>query len=194
MRQITAAAYSAISTLLLVITCGGLGNSAQACNLSSMLKHPATARVTSPAATQAFNAFGNSDKLPHHIPTPVGLWESEFSGADGSNARGFETVYADGNELLIDNSAPATDNVCSGVWEQTGPLTYKINHPSWDFDANGNLIGIVILISTINIDLNGNAFTGTATVTVYDPSLTTVEYQTTGTLKGFRITTNSSPL
>lgn len=83
------------------------------------------------------NLVSDPDNTPAHDPTAVGLWQSKFNGADGSVFVGFETIYADGNELLIDNSAPATDNVCSGVREQTGPRTYLINHPSWDFDTSG---------------------------------------------------------
>jgi hypothetical protein len=107
---------------------------------------------------------------------------------------GFETIYADGNELLIDNSAPATDNVCSGVWERTGPRTYTINHPSWDFDLAGNLTGIVVLTETITVDARGNKYTGSGTVTVYDPTLSTILYQVSGTLTGTRITVRSKPL
>jgi hypothetical protein len=107
---------------------------------------------------------------------------------------GFETIYADGNELLIDNSAPATDNVCSGAWEQTGPRTFTINHPSWDFDASGNLISIVVLLETITVDPHGNKYTGTEMVTVYDPSLSTIVYQVAATVTATRITVRSKPL
>ena len=87
---------------------------------------------------------------------------------------GFETNYGDGNELLIDKGAPARDNICSGVWEQLGARTYLINHPSWDFDTSGNLIGIVVLTDSITLDTNGNRYTGTGTVTVYDPTATII--------------------
>jgi hypothetical protein len=163
--------------------------SAQACNLGTH-----TFQKSNAPTAMVSNAMISAQNAPPHEATAVGLWQSTFTGTDGSVFVGFETIYADGNELLIDNSAPATDNVCSGVWEQTGPRTYTINHPSWDFDMSGNLIGIVTLISTITVDPQGNKYTGHATVTVYDPSLSTVVYQTTGTLSGSRITAKSSPL
>ncbi|MBV9158555.1 MAG: hypothetical protein JO097_20015 [Acidobacteriaceae bacterium] len=136
----------------------------------------------------------DADHERPHEATAVGLWESTFTGEDGSTYVGFESIYADGNELLIDNSAPATDNVCSGVWEQTGFRTYTINHPSWDFDTSGNLIGIVVITETITVEARGNKYTGNGTVTVYDPTLTTIVYQVSGTLTATRITVRSNPL
>ena len=175
--------------LAIAVVCAMRGSSAQACNLAMKMAHtPSTATA---AVSQAVNT---ADNLPPHDPTAVGLWQSTFAGTDGSTYVGFETIYADGNELLVDNSAPATDNVCSGVWEQTGPRTYKINHPSWDFDLSGNLIGVVVLTDTITIDANGNRYKGTATVTVYDPTVSTIVYQVSGSLIGARITAESKPL
>jgi hypothetical protein len=135
----------------------------------------------------------DNDHAPPHEATAVGLWQSTFSGSDGSTFVGFESIFADGNELLIDNSPPATDNVCSGVWERTGPRSYAINHPSWDFTA-GNLTNIVVLSSWITVDERGNKYTGTETVTVYDLTLSTVVYQVSGTVTGTRITARSKPL
>ena len=164
-------------------------SSAQACNLGAQVFHPSSA-----ATAMLSKSLIESDDAPPHEATAVGLWQSTFSGTDGSTYIGFETIYADGNELLIDNSAPSTDNVCSGVWEQTGPRTYTINHPSWDFDTSGNLIGIVVLIETFTVDAKGNKYTGTGTVTIYDPSLSTIVYQVSGTLTATRITVSSKPL
>jgi len=178
------------SWLLAAMACGFAATSAHACHLGfGMKQQPAAAAIKMPSAI-----LGDPDKMPPHEPTIVGLWNSEFLGVDGSDDKGFDSFYADGNELLVDNSAPATDNVCSGVWEQTGPRTYNVNHPSWDFDLFGNLVGIVVLSETITVDKNGNKFKGTGSVTVYDPILSTIVYQTTGTLTGTRITAKSSPL
>lgn len=168
-------------------------SSAQACNLASKLTtHSLSA--TAPTMSLLATPLNNTDNAPPHDPTGVGLWLSTFTGTDGSTFAGFESLYADGNELLIDNSAPATDNVCSGVWEQTGPRSYTINHPSWDFDSSGNLINIVVLTDYITIDPHGNKYFGTATVTVYDLAMTTIVYQVSGTLTGSRITAKSHPL
>ena len=176
--------------LALAVAYGLFASSAQACNLGLKSDNIALPSAVRAASTPTADA----DYLPAHEATVVGLWRSEFLGEDGSNDIGFESFYADGNELLIDNSAPATDNVCSGVWEQTGPRTYVVNHPSWDFDSSGNLIGIVVLNETINVDCNGNTFTGSGSVTVYDPTMTSIVYKTKGVLTGTRITAKSKPL
>jgi hypothetical protein len=175
--------------LATTLVCAFAATSAQACKLGLAGKQSAA-----PAVRMPLTLVGDPDKMPPHEPTIVGLWNSEFLGADGSDFKGFDSFYIDGNELLIDNSAPATDNVCSGVWEKTGARTYVINHPSWDFDSAGNLIGIVVLSETITVDENGNRFKGSGSVTVYDPTLSAIVYQTTGTFTGTRITAKSSPL
>ncbi|MBV9264793.1 MAG: hypothetical protein JO061_01355 [Acidobacteriaceae bacterium] len=176
--------------LLAAAWIGAVGaSSTQACDLGMRIVHK-----LSPANAVSPKLLSDTDNAPPHEPTAVGLWESTFTGADGSTFVGFESIYADGNELLIDNSAPATDNVCSGVWEQTGSRTYRINHPSWDFDTSGNLTGIVVLSETITVDAKGNKYTGTGTVTVYDPTLSTVVYEVSGTLTAGRITARSKPL
>lgn len=180
------------------LICVAAAASAQACNLSKMVAHTsptATAAAPNTAAEALSNAAAGADNFLPHDPTGIGLWQSTYTGSDGLTFVGFESIYADGNELLIDNSAPATDNVCSGVWELTGPRTYTVNHPSWYFDAtSGDLIGIVVLKYTITVDRKGNKYTGSATVTQYDPTLTTIVYQGSGTVIGTRITTRSNPL
>lgn len=174
---------------LMTVVCGLAGTSAQACKLSSKFNQPHSSALAAHAP-----ALNDSETMPRHERTIVGLWNSEYVGADGSIDRGFDSFYADGNELLIDDSAPATDNVCSGVWEQTGPFTYEVNHPSWDFDASGNLMSIVVLRATVVVDERGNKFKGTESVVVYDPTLTTILYQSTGTVTGMRIRARSNPL
>jgi hypothetical protein len=177
------------SLFLVLVGCGFALNSAQGCNLGSKFGQPHSSALTLSAAVA-----DEADRMPAHERTAVGLWRSEYVGTDSSVFIGFESFYTDGNELLIDNSAPATDNVCSGVWEQTGPFTYEINHPSWDFDASGNLIGIVVLRATITVEPGGNKFKGTESFVVYDPTMSTIVYQGSGTVTGTRIRANSHPL
>jgi hypothetical protein len=46
----------------------------------------------------------------------------------------------------------------------------------------------------LTVDQHGNKFKGSGSVTLYDPTLSTILYQTTGTLTGIRITAKSNPL
>jgi hypothetical protein len=51
--------------------------------------------------------------------------------------------------------------VCLGVWVKTGSQSYKLNHPFWIFDANGNLIGRGVLLQQFTLNAKGNAYAGT---------------------------------
>ena len=98
----------------------------------------------------------------------VGLWDTKVTSNGQVIDEAFEAFHSDGTEIMVDQSAPATDNVCIGVWEQTGPSTIKLKHPSWYFDMNGNLLGTVIIRATLTLGKGGNSFSGTSTEDVYD--------------------------
>lgn len=101
-------------------------------------------------------------------PSIVGLWQV-MDVVDGKPVDlSFEIWHSDGTEILIDQSAPATDNVCIGTWQQTGSLVFKLTHPSLNFDMNGNYIGTVMIREVVTLDRNGNKFSGTYTADVFD--------------------------
>jgi len=101
-------------------------------------------------------------------PSIVGLWQVMDTENGQPIDLSFEVWHSDGTEILIDQSAPATDNVCIGTWQQTGSLTYKLTHPSLNFDMSGNYIGTVMINEVVTLDRNGNKFSGTYTVDVFD--------------------------
>jgi hypothetical protein len=116
----------------------------------------------------------------------VGLWKVTFFAGGQVVDQAFEVFHNDGTELMIDTAPPASDNVCVGVWAKTDSLV-KLNHPSWTFDANGNLNGTATIKVSVALDHTGNSFTGTFTVDVF--SLTGVNLQhLAGTVSGQRIT------
>lgn len=98
----------------------------------------------------------------------VGLWDSKVIYQGQVFDEGFDAFHSDGTEILVDQSNPITDNVCLGVWEQTGPSTIKLKHPSWYFDTNGNLLGVVIIYETLTLDADCDSFHGTSSEDVYD--------------------------
>ena len=115
----------------------------------------------------------------------VGLWDVKLYSQGELFDEGFDTFYRDGNELLITQDDPITENVCPGVWEETGPSTIKVKHPSWYFDKSGNLLGTVIIYETLTLDCD-DSFHGTSVEVVYDTQgnkLTTLEAE----IKGRRI-------
>ena len=98
----------------------------------------------------------------------------------------FDAWHSDGTEILNDYTNPIEGNVCLGVWQQTGIRTYKLKHPSWSFDSNGNLQGTVIIGEKITVSPDGKSYSGSYTYSIYDTSGNFLE-QFTGQIKATRI-------
>jgi hypothetical protein len=122
--------------------------------------------------------------------TIVGLWLSTVTVDGQPFAQGFEAFTSDGIEILNDNGAPQAGNVCLGVWAPTGRNTLTINHPSWNYDNNGNVIGTVVIKSQIAISSSGNTYQGTVMIDIYDLNGNKVAPTTVGQLTAKRITAN----
>ena len=73
----------------------------------------------------------------------VGMWRFTMTvpGPNGSTIvidDGYSQWQADGTEIMNSGAhAPNTSNFCLGVWAQTGPGTYKLNHFPLAWDAAG---------------------------------------------------------
>jgi hypothetical protein len=137
---------------------------------------------TAPAgASQSANS--SASKTPVSI---VGLWNLNFL-ADGTIVDvAFDAWHSDGTEVLNDYTNPINGNVCLGVWEQTGPRTYKLKHPSWYFDGTGNLLGTVVIHEVVRLSPDGDSFSGTYTYDIYDVSGNFLE-ELSGQLQATRI-------
>jgi hypothetical protein len=65
----------------------------------------------------------------------VGFWKVKFV-SDGSPGipdgtvidNAFAQWHSDGTEIMNSSRPPATSNFCLGVWQKSGPSTYKLNH------------------------------------------------------------------
>ncbi len=121
----------------------------------------------------------------------VGLWDVKCYDSTGKvvEDEAYEIFHDDGTEMMTDTSAPATDNVCLGVYEQTGPGSYRLKHVSFDFDLSGNLIGTATFHTTLTVAAGGNVFQGNYTVQVFDTTGNMI-FQATGPVKATRITVN----
>lgn len=108
------------------------------------------------------------DRQEGMVRTPVGLWSSNVLLGGQGIFQAFESFTSDGLEFLNDNGAPQAGNVCFGIWKSTGKNTYQVYHPSWSYDANGNVTGTVIIREQITIDPSGNTFSGTVVVQTFD--------------------------
>ena len=77
--------------------------------------------------------------------------------------------HADGTEVTISIFAPATGNICFGVWQKMGPSTYTLNHFGLGFDASGTFTGQAQVREHVVVDRKGNRFEGVFSVDSYDP-------------------------
>ena len=77
--------------------------------------------------------------------------------------------------------------MCLGVFRKTGSRTYKVYHPSWSFDANGILVGIITLRETVSVDAGGNSYHGSFRFELHDLSGNLIG-KADGTLTATRIT------
>jgi hypothetical protein len=117
-----------------------------------------------------------------------GLWQVTYSSSGAVVDMAFEVFHSDGTEMLNDITPPAEGNVCLGVWVQMDAKTYRLNHPSWTFDANGNLTGTAIFDVTIIMG-SADTFSGTYSLTYYDTHGTKGMVYT-GTLAATRVLPN----
>jgi hypothetical protein len=94
----------------------------------------------------------------------VGLWSVTFYSEGATVDVAFDAWHSDGTEILNDFTDPIEGNVCLGAWTQTGPQTFKLKHPSWTFDGNGNLTGTAYILETVTVASGGNQYQGTYTI------------------------------
>jgi hypothetical protein len=147
-----------------------------------MTSNTATAlllRSTPLKATQA-TASAQSSLSQQAAPAGaaiVGFWHVKFISKgtgfipDGTVVdMGFSQWHSDGTEILNSSRPPATSNFCLGVWEKTGPFSYKLNHFALSSDLNGNMIGPANIREDVTLDAQGASYAGTFSIDQYDTS------------------------
>jgi hypothetical protein len=121
----------------------------------------------------------------------VGLWHVLLVSDGQPFDEGFDAWHSDGTEILNDTAPPQPANgagtVCLGVYKKIGPRTYKLKHPFWSFDANGNLAGSGVLTEIVTLDAGGNSYHGSFTFDLFDLSKNLI-FEATGDLTAERIT------
>lgn len=104
----------------------------------------------------------------------VGLWTVTFNSNGQVFDQGFDQWHSDGTEILNDIAPPQPANgagtICLGVYKETGPRSYKLRHPFWSFDNNGNLAATGFLLENVTLDPKGASYSGTFSFLVYDLS------------------------
>jgi len=141
-----------------------------------------------------------SDSAPQNAAAITGLWtfkyiaEGNATIPDGTVIDGGNTAwYSDGNELTSSAMrAPDTGSICLGVWEQTGPSTYKLNHIglSWD-PINNVFVGPAFIKQNVTLETGGKKYSGTFNLTQFAADGKTVLVKIKGLIFADRVTVDT---
>ena len=136
-------------------------------------------------------------------PSIVGMWHVIFTAKTSDGAPIPDTVidnalvvwHSDNTEIMNSVRPPQDGDFCLGVWQQTGPLTYSLNHFAWfanEFPNStnngiGNPIGPTRFIEWVVLAADGNHFTGDFELIAHDTK-GSVTQTFTGKLTATRVT------
>lgn len=178
---------AALTTLLAPAASAGCGK-----GLVSRLQvlTPENAPENQPRLNPALTGHEDTPEPASGIIRVAGLWSTSVSLGGQVIFQAFEAFTGDGLEFLNDNGSPLEGNVCFGTWTVTSRNTVGVYHPSWSYDANGNLIGTTVIKSSIAFDAAGNSFKGTVIVDTYDLNGKVAGPRLEAQLTGKRVTAN----
>ena len=180
---------SAIVTTLAVVCLIGFATDVSAsCVPGGGLKGVSSRPVVKlPQVDRTAPSFGDVGSTSDDSDSIVGLWHTIFTVDGQIYDEGFDQWHADGTEILNDNGVPPVmGNVCLGVWKKIGPRTYKLKHPVWNYDANSNLLGTIVIGEVVTVRRGGQEYRGTFTFDFYFKDGTTDHVA--GDLNATRIT------
>lgn len=189
--------------VLAAIICAMVPTAKAQCGLPTKPIKPAVWQPQDDRAHLKLASAKQDDDQPE--PSITGMWHVIFT-AQTINGEPFSGVidnavvvwHSDHTEIM--NSArPAQDgNFCLGVWVRTGKLTYYLNHIPWQGNdptnapsGIGNPQGGAQLTEKITLNPDGDSYSGSFTLTAYDPSgHVTVTF--TGMLAAKRVTVHTA--
>ena len=135
-------------------------------------------------------------------PSIVGLWHVVFTSLTGPPVpqpfdNSLVVWHSDGTEIM-NSSRPAQDgNFCLGVWIQTGPRSYYLNHLPWQGnDTSGGASGIGVpqdgaqLTEQVILSPDGNSYSGSFKLVAYTGGQAVATF--TGTMKATRVTVSTA--
>jgi hypothetical protein len=179
-KVLAASATLAIASLLTTVPASG-------CAVSAGAKPKSGAALSPGAGAMALSLENAPLNSKSKTTSFVGLWDIKIYSQGQFFDEGFDAFHNDSTEILITQDNPITENVCLGVWEQTGPSTIKVKHPSWYFDTNGNLLGTVIIYETLTLDCD-DSFHGNSSEDLYDTQGNKIAHYDGFEIKAKRIT------
>jgi hypothetical protein len=128
-------------------------------------------------------------------PGIVGLWHVIYTNsADQSTFNDtFDTWHSDGTEFENAFLAPASGNICEGVWRQTGLRSVSLHHVGWLFDPStptATATNTFTVDADLKVAANGASYSGTFTFKVWNLDGTPTPVEVTGTIAATRISPN----
>src|SRR4029434_7701771 len=130
----------------------------------NLLRRPQRRQTAPRRPAPRLSASGMSRLFPREpasFPTALSLIWASRSGTP--TARRSSTL------LALPPPAAASD-FCLGVWEKTGPFSYKLNHLALSSDLNGNMVGPANIRENVTLGPQGTTYTGTFSIDQYDTS------------------------
>ncbi len=122
--------------------------------------------------------------------TIVGMWNVTLTTPGGPFDWGYQVWHDDGTEIMNSGiHSPASENFCMGVWAQTGPFSYRLNHFALGYDpVSGTLAAKINLKENVTVDGKANSFAGSFTADIYPVGAPA--QHVSGQIVGQRITVN----
>jgi hypothetical protein len=121
----------------------------------------------------------------------VGMWSFTFVANGQTIDFGYVQWHSDGTELMNSGGrAPATENFCMGVWKQTAPSRYHLNHFALSYDNSGTLNAKVNIKEDVTLSANGASYSGPFTLDVYDPHTNALLQHLSGQVTAQRVPAN----
>jgi hypothetical protein len=129
----------------------------------------------------------------------VGFWKVDMAskGNDGIPDgavldSGLQQWHSDGTEIHNSGARPpVTQSFCLGVWEQTGPSHYKLNHFAISWNPDGTPLGLANIREDITLSRDHNTFSGTFTIDQYNTG-GNLQVHLQGQITGKRITMSTT--
>ena len=200
-KSFAAVSALALATLTLPAAHAQCGLPSKPIKPASLQRNPGTLRllrVALPAGAEESTT-----------PPIVGMWHVAFLAKAMNGSAIPETEidnalivwHTDGTEIMNSGRPPQDGNFCMGVWEQSGPRSYKLNHFAWvpNNYAPGTAEGVIgqpvgptHLTEDVEVAPDGKHYTGTFTLQQFDLA-GKLALTFTGVLKGTRITLNTTP-
>lgn len=118
----------------------------------------------------------------------VGMWSFKQTAGGALVDFGFQQWHSDGTEFMNSGGrAPATQNYCLGVWSQSSPGHYHLNHLAISYDNSGNHNANVTITEDVALAPGGMTYSGTFSIDVRDPSSNALLQHVAGQVTAERI-------